>query len=320
MNDQENDNPAAASPEPQSAERCLSEDVSVNDYQGSDFSSYASFTAHPHESVVDSLFLAAPSNRSTHWSIAWSDLMMTMFILFMVMFIYKAADKEFLSGQGLGFSNGQPLGLEDQESETVGSNNYFQYSDKSVSRIYDTSRQLIHQKELKDFASIDLEPDKTLRIVLTGDLLFDPGKVNLKKNAQENLSQIAKIITNTPYMINVIGHTDDLPLKSATIPSNWELSALRASSVARFLIAKTGLAANHFYVTGYSYYQPVTANDSPTNRAKNRRVEIVLTKRLPLQAPALDNEINTNFPTSTNPTSAPAPINVLEQRGSDNES
>jgi len=75
------------------------EDVSVNDFQGSDFSSYATFQTHPHESVLDSLFIAAPSNRSTHWSIAWSDLMMTMFILFMVMFIYKAADKEFLSGQ-----------------------------------------------------------------------------------------------------------------------------------------------------------------------------------------------------------------------------
>jgi chemotaxis protein MotB len=319
MNDQENDNQTTAPQNPPGEEHPWSEDVSVNDYQGSDFSSYASFKSHPHESVLDSLFFAAPSNRSTHWSIAWSDLMMTMFVLFMVMFIYKAADKEFLSGQGLGFSQGQPLGLEDQESKTIGSNNYFQYTDKSVSRIYDTSRQLIHQNDLKEFASIDLGPDKTLRIVLTGDLLFDLGEVNLKENARKDLGQIAKIITNTPYMVNVIGHTDDLPVKSATIASNWELSAMRASSVARFLIAKAGLAADHFYVTGYSYHQPIAANDSAANRAKNRRVEIVLTKLLPLEpAPALDNEISKNFPPKASLTQAPAPINVLARGGPNN--
>ena len=318
MNEHESDPPTTTQPVTPSEESPYSEDVSINDHLGFEFSSYASFKDRSHESALDSLFPAEASSRSTHWSVAWSDLMMTMFVLFMIMFIFKAADKQFIPGQSAGYSKGQELALQNQKSKTIGSNNHFQYADMSVSRIYDTSRQLIHQNDLKDFASIDLEPDKTMRIVLTGDLLFDPGKVNLKKDARENLKQIAKIITNTPYMINVIGHTDDLPVKSAVIQSNWELSALRASAVARFLIAETGLAANHFYVTGYSNNQPVAANDSPANRARNRRVEVVLTKILPQQAPSLDKEINRDLPLNTNLVAAPEPINIFETRGHDN--
>lgn len=259
-----------------------------------DFSSYSAFINNSDHSPANALFFPASTSRSTHWSIAWSDLMMTMFVLFMVMFVYKAADKEFLSGEGLGFANGKQIGNEVQDTTMRGTNNYFQYADKSVSRIYDFSRQLIHQEELKDFASIDLEADRTLRIILTGDLLFDLGDVNLKSAALDNLKQVAKIIQNTPYMINVIGHTDNLQVNDA-YASNWELSALRASTVTRYLIAHTGLPARHFYVTGHAFHQPVAPNDSPANRAKNRRVEIVLTKLMPLQDESLDTEINTNF-------------------------
>ena len=299
MKDQKTKKTTDTHQDPPLLEESLREEIS-DECRGHELDSYAAFMNNPgHSSTSDSLFFAAPSSRSTHWSIAWSDLMMTMFVLFMVMFIYKSADKEFLKGEGLGFSSGPQLGHESTDTDEMGTNNYFQYANKTVSRVYDISRQLIRQEDLKDFAAIDLEADKTLRIVLTGDLLFDPGDVALKKRAQENLMKIATILYNTPYMINIIGHTDDLPVNTAHYPSNWELSSLRASSVARFLIDETRLPPYHFYVTGHSYYQPIAPNDSPTNRAKNRRVEIVLTKLLPLQAAALDNEINSDFPPNT---------------------
>jgi chemotaxis protein MotB len=82
-------------------------------------------------------------------------------------------------------------------------------------------------------------------------------------------------------MINVIGHTDDQPVKTARFPSNWELSLARASQVARFLIDSTDLPPTQFRVTGYSLYRPLVPNTSESNRARNRRVEIVLSKELP---------------------------------------
>nr|MBF0223330.1 flagellar motor protein MotB [Desulfobulbaceae bacterium] len=272
-----------------------------------DFSSYSSLINNSEHSSTNAIFFPTPVSRSTHWSVAWSDLMMTMFVLFMVMFVYKSADKEFLSGDGLGFASGRHIGNEVRDTTMMGTNNYFQYADKSVSRVYDFSRQLIHQEDIKEFASIDLEADRTLRIVLTGDLLFDLGAVNLKNSARDNLKQVARIIQNTPYIINVIGHTDNQQTNNA-YASNWELSALRASSVTRYLIAQTGLPPSHFFVTGHAFHQPAAPNDSPENRAKNRRVEIVLTKLLPLQSESFDSEINENFsPANLSQETQPAP-------------
>lgn len=81
--------------------------------------------------------------------------------------------------------------------------------------------------------------------------------------------------------INVIGHTDDRPVKTSRFPSNWELSLARAGRVARFLIDDTQLPATQFSVSGYSSFRPVQPNTSDENRKTNRRVEIVLSKELP---------------------------------------
>ena len=82
-------------------------------------------------------------------------------------------------------------------------------------------------------------------------------------------------------MINIVGHTDNLPMRSNRFKSNWELSVARASSVARFLIDKLDMNPNQFVVSGYSSYRPIAPNTTSENRAKNRRVEIIISKRLP---------------------------------------
>jgi chemotaxis protein MotB len=87
-------------------------------------------------------------------------------------------------------------------------------------------------------------------------------------------------------MINVVGHTDNLPMRSNQFMSNWELSVARASSVARFLIDEMGMNPVQFVVSGYASYRPIAPNTTAENRAKNRRVEIIISKRLPNPLPA----------------------------------
>ena len=79
-------------------------------------------------------------------------------------------------------------------------------------------------------------------------------------------------------MINVVGHTDSVPMHSALYATNWELSLARASRVARFLIEDTGMPALQFVVSGFGHYRPVQPNTTEENRTKNRRVEIILSK------------------------------------------
>ncbi len=219
--------------------------------------------------------------RATHWSISWSDLMMTMFILFLVLYVYKDANKIFLSSEGLGGDTGQVVGAGAPLSQGGAIFGDSKTVEKTMTQIYDLSRKAIEKENLGTYASVNLVPDKTLRIVLANDLLFDSGTVELTADAKRSLRWVSELLKKTPYAINVVGHTDNIPVHTDQYSSNWELSAVRASAVARYMINELGLPAERFYVTGLASFEPVMPNDTPEGRAANRRVEIVITKEKP---------------------------------------
>ena len=147
--------------------------------------------------------------------------------------------------------------------------------------LFALSKKAVGSNNLNQFATVDLVPDKTVRIILTGDLLFELGASTLSPKALKALNAITQTIKSTPYMINIVGHTDNIPMSSGRFPSNWELSVARASSVARFLIDEININPNQLAVSGYASYRPIKPNTTAANRAANRRVEIIITKRLP---------------------------------------
>ncbi|MFZ7111964.1 MAG: OmpA/MotB family protein, partial [Desulfatiglandales bacterium] len=150
-----------------------------------------------------------------------------------------------------------------------------------MSMLYQRSRQVLVSEDLKDIASVDLVKDKAVRIILTGDVLFDSGKAALKPEAVESLRKIAGILRETSFAVNVVGHTDDVPISTEEFPSNWELSTMRACVTARFLMDEAAIPPDHVYVTGHAEYQPVRDDIDPESRAANRRVEIIMTKERP---------------------------------------
>jgi chemotaxis protein MotB len=222
--------------------------------------------------------------KTMHWSIPWSDFMMTMFILFAVMYIYQSSSRGVLSSKGkeptidTSMEPGADIAI-GKPGDCAGN------SKESISNIYELSKETVRANNLEEFASVDLVPDKAVRIVLAADLLFDTGKATLKPEAKRSLERIAYIIRRAPYMVNVVGHTDNVPIHGSRFPTNWELSAVRACEVARFLIEEMRIPGKRFYVTGHAYHQPVFPNDSARNRAANRRVEIIVTKERPYASP-----------------------------------
>jgi chemotaxis protein MotB len=181
-----------------------------------------------------------------------------------------------------------PTELSQQLAENDPHSKSSQHTDTATAPLdtmYDLSRQVLTENNLKEFASINLIPDNTMRIILTADLLFEPGKADLSKNARQSLLKVTAAIKNTPYMINVVGHTDNVPIKSKLYHSNWELSVARASRVVRFLIEENAMNSDQFEVSGYSSFRPLKQNTSDENRALNRRVEIIISKKLPPAEP-----------------------------------
>jgi chemotaxis protein MotB len=119
-----------------------------------------------------------------------------------------------------------------------------------------------------------------LKVNMVDEILFDSGKTSIKPQGLEVLERVGSILLDVKdKAISIEGHTDDVPIGaelSKQYPTNWELSAVRATTVARYLQEKVGIDPGLLSAIGYGEYQPVASNESEEGRAKNRRIEIVL--------------------------------------------
>jgi chemotaxis protein MotB len=120
-----------------------------------------------------------------------------------------------------------------------------------------------------------------MRLRVQEGVMFDLGRADLRDQARDLLDRLGPILRRYPGTIWVEGHTDDLPIQSAAYPSNWELSAARAGNVVRALVA-SGVPPGHLAAVGYAETHPLAPNSDPESRQRNRRVEFLLTRTLPL--------------------------------------
>ena len=134
---------------------------------------------------------------------------------------------------------------------------------------------------------------------------FDSGSADLNPQARTTLATIESILHSKQGRVQVLGHTDDIPIKTNRFRSNWELSAVRAVAVADALMANGTLATNRFEVTGFADTHPLASNDSAPNRARNRRVEIVIAQD---QTPLTEQERLLLERTPSNPLLKPRPV------------
>jgi chemotaxis protein MotB len=127
-------------------------------------------------------------------------------------------------------------------------------------------------------------------LALPNDVLFDSGKTALKAEGKEAIGKVAQVLaTIADRRFLVGGHTDNVPIKNAKFPSNWELSTARAVEVVKLLITG-GMKPQVLGAAGYAESDPVASNDAPDGKAQNRRIEIVLEPNLS-DLPNLDSLI-----------------------------
>lgn len=117
-----------------------------------------------------------------------------------------------------------------------------------------------------------------ISIEINAALLFAPGEAALGIEAASVLRAVAGVLAESALPITVEGHTDNTPIGTYRFPSNWELSAVRASTVARLFIG-SGVLGERITVAGYADQRPVADNSSEVGRARNRRVTILLEAR-----------------------------------------
>jgi chemotaxis protein MotB len=119
------------------------------------------------------------------------------------------------------------------------------------------------------------QSSRGITVEINASVLFAPGQAMLAEDSSHTLRAIARVVKDYEHEIQVEGHTDNVPIRTANFPSNWELSTARASSVVRLFI-DSGVGAQRLTALGYGENRPVESNDTPAGRARNRRVTVTV--------------------------------------------
>jgi len=203
------------------------------------------------------------------WLTTFSDAMSLMLTFFVMLFAATSLEKGKFEDV-LGSLKGA-LGIMDKTKPAI----------VSSPRIIEKSEQILEElrdsivsQNLTDMVKVRLVREG-IRISLSSSILFDLGEATLRSEVLPLLDEILKVLKKVPNDIIIEGHTDNLPIHTEKFPSNWELSAARAISVARYFILK-GISPSRIGVVGYADSRPLYPNDTPEHRAANRRVEIFI--------------------------------------------
>jgi len=146
--------------------------------------------------------------------------------------------------------------------------------DRDLLETVEQVEKYVRESGLAGSMAIDRAADRIV-IRMTSAILFEEAQASLTPRAEGALAGLVPVLARAPSLLRVEGHTDDVPIRSAHFPSNWELSTARAISVLKYLEDR-GIDRARLSVAGYGEFRPLAPNDSAERRSINRRVEIVV--------------------------------------------
>lgn len=207
------------------------------------------------------------------WLTTYSD-MVTLLLTFFVMIVAMSEVREdhfmeamsYFTGRTSVFDNTTPVPVFPRQSDPA-------YEQREQ---VESLTEFIQEKDLQEKVHINFE-EKSMHIVITDAVMFNSGSSVLQATAQDILSLVSNVSPDLVESVTVIGHTDDQPIRTSQYPSNWELSAARASAVVRFLLTlDNSLPPERYQAIGQGEFDPVDTNETAEGRARNRRIELLI--------------------------------------------
>lgn len=240
------------------------------------------------------------ADNHERWLVSYADFMTLLFAFFVVMYAVSSVNegKYRVLSNALGSAFGQaritpqivphnrdqvapqlplqPLQLRPPKSRSNDTLRREKERMTAMARsLLDALAPLVRQGKVRVTQS-----SRGVNIEINASVLFAAGDARLTAESNQALTAVAAVLKDDEHAIQVEGHTDTTPIATALFPSNWELSAVRASSVVRLFI-ENGVAKQRLTALGYGDTRPVDANDTPEQRQRNRRVEVVILSELP---------------------------------------
>jgi chemotaxis protein MotB len=239
-------------------------------------------------------------DNAERWLVSYADFMTLLFAFFVVMYAISSLNegkyRVLSSAMVNAFRSGAPISVSTNPSGSA--NTMIQEPvTKPISHALKDSKQN-EQAKLANMSN-DLrrvlaplvkggqvkitQTEKGVEIEIKDSALFQTGQAQPGAQSRAMLTQVANVLKTVDNSVSVEGFTDDVPISTPVYPSNWELSAARAGSVVR-LFQENGIDGERLVAVGRAANRPVSANDTPEGRARNRRVSITV----------LSNQVNTS--------------------------
>lgn len=224
--------------------------------------------------------------ESSAWEIALADLMTTLMVFFLVMWLTSIVDPSKRQAFVDALSGEAP-------AEKSGGNNIVM--DKTAAQQEEVVKPIVMEKKppitpeeiqkvMKklDPKAITIEDTDTYtKVTLHSDSFFESGRATINDNILEELEKLGESLAGRGQKTYITGYTDSVPISTLQFPSNWELSAARAAAVARTFIYM-GMDKKLITIEGRADNDPIAPNSTAYGRSLNRRVEIVLEKPVKL--------------------------------------
>lgn len=217
------------------------------------------------------------------WITTFSDLMSLLLTFFILLFSMSSiSDEKFSSatssiqGALVGEAGGDSVldgsGITNEDGESIDSTSDIPLE---VTQMYEEATKIIEEEGVSEEISVSSDQDGVY-LDIQESILFGSGDANISAVGRETLNSLVELLHFSENDIIVEGFTDNVPIKSSRYPSNWELSTGRAMAVVRYLAEEKDIDPARLSGRGYGEFNPVAPNDTSENRAKNRRVNIVL--------------------------------------------
>ena len=233
----------------------------------------------------------AENGGGASWITTFSDLMSLLLTFFILLFsMSNVSDDKFnqaayslsnsLLGGGEGIMDGM---IVPYEEETTGTNKPVTPAkelegaelDPALIAIYNQVLNFVEKNELEDKVIITAD-QKGIYVNVSNAILFGKESASISREGRSVLKSVGKLLNQLDNRVVIEGHTDDIPNAYGQYPTNWELSVGRAVSVLRYLNENEHVDTKRLSAVGYGENQPLAPNNSEENRARNRRVNIVV--------------------------------------------
>lgn len=247
-----------------------------------------------------------PQSNHDRWLVSYADFITLLFAFFVVLYASAQVDHRKIGRlaiaiqvafQELGvFPTSGQIGLTGNEPAPLSSLVALENAQEAATGVgepsgtpvdanaYDEATLALLQEELQQALQNEIaahtvalhRETEGLVLSLREFGFFDSGSSSLKPSALPALDRIASVLTLRTCRLRIEGHTDNVPIHTSHVATNWELSTMRASELVRLLILRYGFSPDRLAAAGYAQYHPIASNETVQGRAQNRRVDVVI--------------------------------------------